>query len=132
MTKCSSESTAALASRFRVLVNGFADRNGFPTLPHAVSAIPVKGAESLSFEIYDTFKRQFVWTRPKRLDGGFHPGAFSVRVNGHNNGLSFASLDDAADFISARPPGKQFAVFKNETCVFMAVFSGAPKCVKAS
>ena len=112
-----------MTSRYRVLVNGFADGRLFPTLHQAVNSVPGKGVEGLSFEIYDTIERQVVWTRPKQSDSHSPPGPFSIWVNGHPIGLSFASLDEAADFISVRPPGREFAVFQNEICVFMAHFS---------
>ena len=118
-------------SRYRVLVNGFADGRLFPTLDQAVDSVPTDGVGSLSFEIYDTIERQFVWTRPKQRDGRSPRGPFSIRLNGHPIGLSFVSLDEAGDFISARPPGREFAVFHHEICVFMAHFSRRPNLVEA-
>jgi hypothetical protein len=120
MTNFLSESRRPLAPRFRVLVNGFADGEPFPTLQQAVNSVPGKGVEGMSFEIYDRVERRFVWTKPRRRDSRSNPGAFSIRVDGHPLGLSFVSLAEAADYISVRPPGRECAVFRDETCVFMA------------
>jgi hypothetical protein len=130
------ETTLPSTSRFRVLVNGFADGKWFPTLRHAVSSVPVTGLEALSFEIYDSWARRFVWTRPRQRDSRSCPGAFSLQVNGYATGLTFASLIDAADFIAVRPPREACAVFENEICVFETTlfpegFSQGPKLVEA-
>jgi hypothetical protein len=131
MTTFHSVSKLPQAARYRVLVNGFADGRLFPTLDQAVDSVPTDGVKSLSFEIYDTIERQFVWSRPKQRDSRSPRGPFSIRANGHPLGLSFVSLDEAGDFISARPPGSQFAVFQHETCVFMAHFSRRLNLVEA-
>jgi len=119
MTIFTSEMTFSTPSRFRVLVNGFADRALFPTLHDAVGSIPAKGVDGLSFEIYDAIERQYVWTRPRQKDSRTCPAAFSIRVKGYPTGLSFASMDEAIDSISVRPHGDECGVFENETCVFM-------------
>jgi hypothetical protein len=131
MTTFHSVSKLPATSRYRVLVNGFADGRSFPTLDRAVDSIAANGVEDLSFEIYDTIERQFVWTRPKQRDNRSPRGPFSIRVNGHSLGLSFASLDEAADFLSAHPPERQFAVFHDENCVFTAHFSHRPTLLEA-
>ena len=131
MTTFHSVSKLPLASRYRVLVNGFADGRLFPTLDQAVDSVPTAGLESLSFEIYDTIERQFVWNRPKQRDSRSPRGPFSIRVNGHTLGLSFVSLEEARDFISARPPGREFAVFHHETRVLMAPFPRRLNLVEA-
>jgi hypothetical protein len=119
MTFNSSEASPLPNTRFRILVNGFADDPSFPTLDDAVKSIPVNGVNGLSFEIYDTIERQYVWTRQRRRDSSVWPAPFSIRVNGHSNGQSFASLDEAILAISVRPPCEEFGVFENETCVYM-------------
>jgi hypothetical protein len=136
MMNFTQESKLPTASRFRVLVNGFADGRLFPTLRQAVNSVPAKGVDGLSYEIYDTCERQFVWTRPRRCDSRSHPGAFSLRVNGHSTGLTFASLMDAANFIAVRPLGQECEVFENETRVletalFPGSFSQGPTLVEA-
>jgi hypothetical protein len=108
-------------------VNGFADGAKFPTLQDALTSIPTKNVEELSFEIYDAVERQYVWTRPREKDSNACPEPFSIWVNGYPNGLSFASLTQAILFISVRPPGDDCAVFENDTCVFML---NAPQSLK--
>lgn len=111
-----------MATRFRVLVNGFAEQL-FSSLPLMANAVPAKGVDSPSCKIYDKIERQFVANRSKRRNVSSAPGSFSVRVKGYCIGMTFASLDEAAEFISDRPPESDFAVFENEICVFMAHFS---------
>ena len=117
MTTFSADMTIK-ASRFRVLVNGFADHALYPTLHAAVGSIPPTGVDGLSFEIYDADERKYVWTRPRRNDSRACPAPFSVRVGGHSTGLSFDSLAEAVNSISARPPGAECDVFENEICVY--------------
>ncbi len=117
-------------SRFRVLVNGFADDASFPTLDAAVKSIPDSGVEGSSFEIYDASGRKYVWTRQRRkASSAWSP--FSIRVNGHPNGQSFASLDEAIDALSGRPPGSECEVFEAETCVFALSAPRARKIAEA-
>ncbi len=119
MTIAASETTIPPPSRFRVLVNGFAEGAAFPTLHEALGSIPPRGVDGLSFEIYDAIERQYVWTRPRQKDSRACPSAFSIRVNGHPTGLSFTSLDEAIDSIALGPPRERCGVFENETCVYM-------------
>ncbi len=119
MTTFSFHSTFSATPRFRVLVNGFADRAPFPTLHDAVISIPMNNVESLSFEIYDALERRYVWTQPRESDSRACPAPFSIWVNGYPTGVSFASLTEAIVFISVRAPGEDCAVFENDACVFM-------------
>lgn len=119
MTIFTSEMTFPTPSRFRVLVNGFAARALFPTLHDAVGSIPQKGVDGLSFEIYDAIERRYVWTRPRQKDSRACQSAYSIRVNGHPTGLSFASLNEAIDSIALGPPREECGVFENDTCVYM-------------
>lgn len=119
MTMFTSQMTSPTPSRFRVLVNGFADRTLFQTLHDAVESIPPKGVDGLSFEIYDAIERKYVWTRPRQKDSRSCPSAFSIRVHGFPTGLSFASLDEAIESIALDSPREECGVFENETCVYM-------------
>ncbi|MBB4200342.1 hypothetical protein CCR94_15250 [Rhodoblastus sphagnicola] len=113
------ELNATLPTRFRVLVNGFADDAEFPTLDEAVKSIPDGGVEYSSFEIYDTIEREYVWTRQRRKCGW--PALFSIRVNGRPNGQAFVRLDEAIQAIqaiSARRPSAACEVFEAGTRVF--------------
>jgi len=107
---------ATLPTRFRVLVNGFAEESAFPTMDEAVKSIPDKGVEYSSFEIYDAIAREYVWTRQRRKGGW--PAPFSIRVNGRANGQAFSSLEAAVQAISDRPQGEDCEVFEAGTCVF--------------
>jgi len=120
VTIFNSESLFRSSPRYRVLVNGFADGATFETLQEAVTSIPKKSVEGLSFEIYDAWERQYVWTRPRETDSRACPAPFSIRVNGFPNGLSFSSLSEAIDSLSLRPPGEECAVFESEPCVFIS------------
>ena len=103
-------------SRFRVLVNGFSDDAGFPTLDKAIKSIPDKGVDHASFEIYDAIEREYVWTRQRRNSGW--PAPFSIRVNGRANGQTFVTLDEAIRAISVRPIGVACEVFEAGSRVF--------------
>jgi hypothetical protein len=107
---------ATLPTRFRVLVNGFAEQSAFPTMDEAVLSIPDRGVEYSSYEIYDAIAREYVWTRQRRKGGW--PAPFSIRVNGRANGQAFASLHEAIQAISVRPRGEDCEVFEAGTCVF--------------
>jgi hypothetical protein len=124
-----SEATPSGASRFRILVNGFADDAAFPTLDEAIRAIPDSGVERSSFEIYDAVERAYVWTRPRRKASGAWPEPFSIRVNGRANGQSFATLTEAIRAISARPQGDDCEVFERGTRVFRAALRASPRTV---
>lgn len=54
------------ASRFRILVNGFADRSSFASFCEARSSIEARSADHLSFELFDAHDRLFVWARQRR------------------------------------------------------------------
>jgi hypothetical protein len=107
---------ATSPTRFRVLLNGFADDAAFPTLDAAVRSIPDRGVEHSSFEIYDAIGREYVWTRQRRQ--GAWPDPFSIRVNGRPNGQSFPSLDEAIRAIPARPHDRGCEVFEAGRRVF--------------
>jgi len=49
--------------RFLVLTNGFVDRSSFPTLDEAVAEIEGRRNAADSFEIFDSLRRRFVWSR---------------------------------------------------------------------
>jgi hypothetical protein len=119
MTLMTDNTTFPRTSRFRVLVNGFADGAFYPTLNDAVGSIPPTGVDGLNFEIYDAIGRQYVWTLPRRNDSRACPAPFSIRVNGHSTGLFFDSLAEAVDSIAVRPHGDDCGVFMDETCVYM-------------
>lgn len=119
MTTFSCEAAQDTPSRFRVLVNGFADGDGFPTLHDAVNFVAAQGVGGLSFEIYDAFERRFVWTRPRQMDSRSYPGPFSIRANGHPTGLTFASLAEAIASMAVLPRAEEYGVFENEDCVFV-------------
>jgi hypothetical protein len=55
---------ADVPARYRVLVNGFRNRWLFASLQDAMNSIPANN--SFSFEIYDTWSKQYVWTRQAR------------------------------------------------------------------
>ena len=124
MTIFNREAQFLTSARYRVLVNGFADGAAFQSLQDAVTSIPKQSVEGLSFEIYDALDRQYVWTRKREKDARSCPEPFSIHVNGHPNGLSFASLKQAIASLSLRPPEGESAVFEYETCVFAL---GAPR-----
>jgi hypothetical protein len=119
MTIFTDNTDSPKASRFRVLVNGFADRAMYPTLHDAVGSIPPTGVDSLSFEIYDEIERQYVWTLPRQNDSRACPAPYAVWANGHYTGLSFDSLAEAVASILDRPLGGESSVFNGETCVYM-------------
>jgi len=119
MTDFTSDSRPTAPSRFRVLINGFAEGTLFPTLHHALNSVPSRGVAGMSFEIYDAFERRFVWSRPSDRDSRSYPGAFSVRVNGYSTGLTFASLAEAIKSMAIRPYDHDYDVFENEVRVFV-------------
>jgi hypothetical protein len=119
MTIFASEAADGALPRFRVLVDGFANGSLFQTLHHALNSVPAMGGSGQSFEIYDALERRFVWTRPKQKDIRSYQGAFSIRVNGHSSGSTFASLDEAIASMAVRPQTEDYDVFENEVCIFV-------------
>jgi hypothetical protein len=112
------EPTPPGPSRFRVLVNGFAENVAFPTIEAAIKSIPDNGVERVSFEIYDAVEREYVWTRQRRKARSAWPAPFAIRVNGCANGQSFASVAEAIQAISLRPQGDDCEVLEDGICVF--------------
>jgi hypothetical protein len=114
-----------------VRVNGFAVGTGFRTVAAVARPAPLKIVEARNFEIYDALKGQSDRALPKSRDSRAHPGAFSIRVNGRHTGQSFATLDEAVEFLSARRPGGDCAVFEHETCVWVESFQRGLNLVEA-
>ena len=53
-----------ITSRFRLVVNGFADGRSFDSLREAQDSLAAQNANWLSFEIYDAFAKRYVWSPP--------------------------------------------------------------------
>lgn len=131
MTTFTSEMAQDKPSRFRLLVNGFAEGSLFPTLSHALNSVPAQTVAGQSFEIYDALERRYVWTRPKQRDGRPYPGAFSIRLNGQSTGWAFASLREAIQSMAARRNKQDYDVFENGVCVFVKSHPSDVRLVEA-
>jgi hypothetical protein len=83
-----------------------ADKSLFPTLHRGENFLPARGGGGLR-------------THPKPEVSRSNPDAFSVRVNGHPTGTSFAAVRDAIDSMALRPNTEDYEVFENEVCVFV-------------
>jgi hypothetical protein len=106
MTIFTSQTANDTPSRFRIRVNGLADKSLFPTLHQGENFLPARGGGGLR-------------TPPKSEDSRSNPGAFTVRVDGHPTGWFFASLSEAIGSMALRPNTEDYDVFENEDRVFV-------------
>lgn len=60
---------SGVTSRFRILVNGFADGRSFASIREARDSIAALNADDLSVEIFDAHAKRYVWAR--RVEAGF-------------------------------------------------------------